>query len=101
MGVVIGKIKCCFCGTKGGIIHSVNEYGIYGEIGKRMFYHPECLEIRQIYPTAFDHRSVDMAIKIVELIQENERKDNSHIIQSYKDKAKTLERSHFEQLIPK
>lgn len=101
MVLIIGKIKCCFCKKKHGVMHSVHDYGIYGDVDKRIFYHPECLEIRQIYPTSFDHKSIDMAVFIVDQLKENHKETNSHIIDKYENNVRKLEVSHWDRMIPK
>mgnify|MGYP007011964212 CR=1 FL=1 len=61
MALVLGKLKCYFCGGKGGLLESVHEYGIYGEIGRRHYYHPECLQAVQIDPEKYGHSWADRA----------------------------------------
>jgi hypothetical protein len=99
MAMVIGKIKCCFCEKKGGIFHSVHEHGIYGEIRKRIFYHPECLELIESYPEVYGHRSVDMALHIHDLRKENIKRNNE-IIPNFKEKVEKLQQCHFERMMP-
>jgi len=101
MAVILGKIKCWFCDEKGGIIHSVHDYGIYGEVGKRVFYHPECLEMVEMDPEKFGHKWADKAIQINEL-QKSQRKDfNGQIVENYQKKVDQLHQNHFEKMMPR
>lgn len=100
MAFTIGKIKCCFCEEKDGIIHSVCAYGIYGDIGKRIFYHPECLEMIEIEPEKFGHIMMDKAININDLRKMNIKKCNDSIIEIFKKKVEKLNSNHFERMIP-
>ena len=101
MAFIIGKIKCHFCGKNNGVLHSVHAYGIYeDEVRKRTFYHPECLELIEIYPENFDHKLLDMAIYINDLRKENIEKCNGKIIKDFKEKVEKLRQNHFERMIP-
>ena len=99
MTIILGKVKCVFCNNKNGLIHSICDYGIYGEIGRRIHYHPECLELVQMYPESFGHRKVDMALKIIDMIQEC-KNFNKNIISKYEKKLEKLKISHFENMMP-
>ena len=101
MPFILGKIKCYFCRKKGGLIHSICDYGIYGEIGKRIFYHPECLEMVQLKPEKFGHGWADKAIHIEELRNENIENCNSSIVDDFNEKVETLHRIHFERMMPR
>jgi len=41
MSIILGKLKCIFCENKEGLLSSIPHYGIYGGVGKRVFYHDE------------------------------------------------------------
>ena len=101
MALVIGKIKCCFCGEKRGVFHSVHQYGIYGETGKRFFYHPECLELIETYPEVYGHKAVDMALHIHELKEKAIKICNGAIIPEFKEKIEKLQQYNFERMMPK
>lgn len=101
MALILGKIKCYFCGKKGGLFYSVHEYGIYGDIGKRIFYHPECMEMVQLEPEKFVHTWMDKALQIEELRKENIKNHNSSIIDNFNKKVEKLHASHFERMMPK
>jgi hypothetical protein len=100
MAIVIGKVKCCFCEKKGGVIESVHAYGTYGEVGKRIFYHVECLEMTETYPEVWGHRAVDMALHIHELRKQN-IEFNDKIIPGFKEKMEELQQHHFERMMPR
>ena len=101
MAFILGKIKCYFCKEKDGFMYSVCDYGIYGAVGSRIFYHPECLEVIQINPEASGHKLMDKAIEIDDLRRDNERNCNKTIAKEYKEKIKKLHQSHFERMMPK
>lgn len=101
MVLILGKIKCWFCGGKDGVIHSVCEYGIYGDAGKRIFYHQECLEMVEVYPEIFGHKTMDKAIHIDDLRKKNMEKCNSKLVKEFNKKIDTLHRNHFERMMPK
>ena len=97
MALILGKIKCHFCGKKNGVIHSVHAYGVYAnDVGKRTFYHPECLEIVEIYPEESGHKIMDMAIYINDLRKENIKKCNKKIIKDFKERVEKLHQNHFD-----
>ncbi len=98
--IVLGKIKCYFCGIKDGLIHSVCAHGIYGEVGKRIFYHPECLQMVEVNPEKFGHRMMDKAIHIEDLRKES-IKCNKELHAEFQEKVDTLHRNHFERMMPK
>jgi len=97
--LLIGKPKCYFCKAKGGLLHSVHAFGIYGEIGMRVYYHPECLELIELEPEKFGHNMVDKALHIHELMEENKRYNKS-IVEKKKEKIAKLHRYCFERMIP-
>ncbi len=99
MAIIIGKIKCYFCGSKDGLLHSVHEHGIYGEAGKRLFYHDQCLKIIEVDPEKFGHKLIDKALHIHELKKQCV-KFNSKIADKFKAKIETLNRNHFERMMP-
>lgn len=101
MAFIIGNVKCFFCGKKQGFFHSCHGYGIYAdEIKRRVFYHPECLELVQMYPEIFGHRKVDRALVILDQIKKNKRQINSDIISNHEKKRQKLLDSHFENMMP-
>lgn len=101
MAFQIGKHKCYFCEEKKGFFHSVHAYGIYGEMGKRIYYHPECLEMVEIEPETFGSIMMDKALHINELKQRNLKNHNSYIVKKHKEKVDKLHRMHFEKMMPK
>ncbi|MHA1620740.1 MAG: hypothetical protein ACTSVO_01260 [Candidatus Heimdallarchaeaceae archaeon] len=101
MAYIFGKIKCYFCDTKDGLMHSVCAYGIYGEAGKRLFYHPECLEMVEYKPEKFGHIMMDKAIHVAELKQNNIKTYNEKIYEEFEKKVQKLHRNHFERMMPK
>ena len=101
MAIILGKIKCWFCDEKAGLIYSVQDYGIYGEVGKRVFYHPECLEMVEMEPEKFGHKWADKAIQINELCKQNRGRCNVQIVEKYKKKIDKLHQNHFERMMPK
>ena len=76
MAFIIGKIKCYFCGSKDGLFQSVCKHGIYGNVGKRFFYHQECLEMIETEPEKFGHIMADRAIIINDLKKECIKNNN-------------------------
>jgi len=100
MAWVIGKLKCYFCGAKGGLFHSVHDYGIYGDVGKRIFYHSECLEMVEIEPEKFGHILTDRAIHIHELRERN-IPFNLTIEELLISKVEKLHKFSFERMMPK
>ena len=100
MALVFGKLRCCFCNSKKGFIHSICDYGSYGEVGRRLHYHPECLELVQMYPEAYGHRAVDQALNIIDL-KKKAMEFNKDIISDYEKKLESLRTSHFENMMPK
>lgn len=101
MALILGKLKCCFCKEKAGILHSVQEYGIYGDVGGRIFYHPECLEMVQIEPEKFGHQWADKAIQINDLYEQNREKCNVDLVKNFQEKVDKLHQSHFERMMPR
>jgi hypothetical protein len=100
MAYIFGKIKCYFCDQKKGVIHSVCDYGMYGEIGKRVFYHPECLEMVEVNPEKFSHTMMDKALHIYELREHNMKQYNNKLVESFNKKVETLHRNNFERMMP-
>ena len=101
MALIFGSLKCCFCEGKMGLFHSVHSYGIYAyDMGKRIFYHPECLEIVEMDPEKYGHKMIDLAIEISDRRKENIKQTNSKIIQEHKEKIETLHRNNFERMMP-
>jgi hypothetical protein len=101
MAIIFGKIKCAFCDRKTGFMCSVHGYGMYAlDVTKRTFYHPECLELIQMYPEAFGHRKADLALDILQRMKENKKRTNKSIIPDYQKKLETLRESHFENMMP-
>lgn len=102
MALIIGKIKCYFCGSKDGLLQSVCGYGIYEEdVGKRFFYHQECLEMVEIDPEKFGHNMVDRAININNLRDRCVEKCNRHIAEKFKEKIEKIHNFNFERMMPK
>jgi len=101
MAIILGKLKCWFCNNKKGILYSVQDYGIYGEVGGRVFYHPECLEMVEMDPEKFSHITADKAIQINELYKQNRESFNSHIIKKFQNRVQTLHKYHFERMMPR
>ena len=100
MALVIGKIKCFFCSGKAGFFHSVHAYGIYGDVGKRLFYHPECLEMIEQEPEKFGHILADKAIHINELKERNMDR-NVNLRKALEEKVEKLHRFNFERMMPR
>jgi len=102
MAIIFGKVKCYFCGEKSGVMQSVHEFGVYAsDIGKRIFYHQECLEMIEIEPEKHGHRMVDKALNIIELKKKCMKMYNSDIVSNYKKKIEALHRNNFERMMPK
>jgi hypothetical protein len=95
------KPKCCFCGEKKGFLHSVHGYGIYGEMGARVYYHPECRNAVEVSPEEYGHINVDKALHIDELEEYCIRNTNSSIVQDFKEKIEKCHTNHFSRMIPK
>jgi hypothetical protein len=100
MAIIFGKIKCYLCGEKDGVFKSVCEYGCYGDVGKRIFYHQECLEMVERKPEKFGHRMIDKALHINDLVKQC-IKYNSNIETNFKKKIESLHRNNFERMMPK
>ena len=80
-------------------MESVCAYGIYGEVGKRIFYHMQCLEMIEVNPEKHGHIMMDKAIHI------NERRKeclqyNDTIEEQFIKKAEKLNRNNFERMLP-
>ena len=100
MALTIGRIKCCLCKNKDGLIRSVCYHGIYGEIGKRIYYHQECLEMIEAKPEKFGHRLIDKVIDINDKVDECKRINNK-IIDGFIKKVEKLHNASFERMMPK
>lgn len=100
MALIIGKPKCIFCDAKSGLLHSVHDYGSYGDIGKRHFYHDECLQMVELEPEKFGHIMTDRALFIHELRERN-MWYNNRIIPEHKEKVQKLNIKNFERMMPK
>ena len=97
---IIGRLKCCFCKNKRGLLSSVHGYGIYESVvGKRIFYHDECLQHVSEFPESYSHTDVDMAIQIVEKKKKNIDM-NEKIISKHKNNIKELQHYTFERMLP-
>ena len=99
MSFIIGKIKCHFCNEKDGIMESVCDHGIYGEVGGRIFFHPQCLEMVELSPEKFGHIMMDKAININDLRRQC-LKFNDKIPEIFQQKVDKLHRNHFEKMLP-
>lgn len=100
MTIILGKVKCYFCGEKNGVFQSVCNYGIYGDVGKRLFYHQECLEMVEKDPEKFGHIMIDRAIQINDLKKEC-IKFNHTVEEKFKQKVEKLHTQNFERMMPK
>lgn len=98
--ITVGTIKCYFCGRIGGVLTSVHDYGSYGEVGLRIHYHRECLELVELYPTAFPSIMVDKVLHIEELKKDQLVDFNSKIIEKYEEKIEKAKQKHFENMMP-
>ena len=99
---IIGKIKCCFCKRKTGMLYSIHSYGIYEyDMGKRIFYHPECLEIVEMDPEKHGHEMMDLALYISDMKRLNIKRTNKKIIKEHQKKVSQLHINHFERMMPK
>jgi len=94
------KPKCAFCGGRYGFLHSVNAYGIYGELGKRYYYHPECMNMVEMEPEKFGHKMVDMAIYLNDRLKECKRETNDNIAKDFKEKVEECHANNFSRMIP-
>jgi len=101
MAIIIGKIKCYFCNGTCGLFHSVHDYGIYGDAGRRIFYHPECLELIEMEPEKYANIMMDKALHIAELREICIKTSNSKIISSFNERVEKLHQKHFERMMPK
>lgn len=95
------KPKCCFCEQKKGFFHSVHAYGIYGEMGSRIYYHPECRSSVEASPEEYGHLNVDKALKISELENTCICNTNQYIVKEFKEKIEKCHANHFSRMIPK
>lgn len=101
MAIIIGKIKCLFCEKPGGDMHSVHKYGIYGDIGKRLFYHEECLKAVNLNPEFYGHLMVDKALYIHELQEKNYKDYTRHAVKKFRDKIEKCHANVFKRMLPK
>jgi len=102
MALILGKIKCCFCNKKDGVITSVCSYGSYGDgdVDGRIFYHEECLQLIEAEPEKFGHRSMDKAIDINSRKKRCNNHFNNNIITNFKKKVEKLNSDSFERMMP-
>ena len=100
MVLMLGKIKCCFCNKKDGILTSVCDYGYYGDVGGRIFYHEECLQLIEAEPEKFGHQMMDKAIDINSRKKTCRTNCNDNIISNFKEKVSKLNASNFERMMP-
>lgn len=100
MAIVIGKLKCYFCGIKDGVMESVCDYGIYGEVGGRIHYHMECLQMIEVSPEKYGNIMADKAIHINDLRRNNMRNCNNELEDNFKKKVAQLFRDNFERMLP-
>lgn len=100
MALILGKLKCCFCDKKDGILTSVCAYGSYSGISSRTFYHEECLELVEAEPEKFGHGMMDKAIDINDRKRECRKRFNDHVIPKFKEKVETLHAANFERMMP-
>ena len=100
MALIIGKIKCYFCNKEDGVMQSLCEYGIYGAIGKRLFYHTECLHLIEVNPTCFPHIMMDKALHVYDLRKQNIKNFNDLIKVEFDKKIEQLQKNHFETMMP-
>lgn len=101
MALILGKLKCFFCEKKEGVLYSVHQYGIYGDVGGRIFYHTECLEMVQLNPEKYGHNWADKAIQIDDLFEKNREKCNNNLAKDFQKKVDKLHQSHFERMMPR
>jgi hypothetical protein len=95
------KPSCYFCELQRGLFHSVHDVGIYGEMGQRLHYHPECLEMVETDPETFGHIMMDKALHINELRKTDLRRINSKLVKDYKKKVEKLHQINFERMMPR
>lgn len=100
MAVILGKIRCYFCNQKKGVMVSIQDYGIYGEVNQRIFYHQECLEMVEIYAEQSGHILVDKAISANELYDKC-IKYNKKIEENFRKKIERLKMKNFNRMIPR
>ena len=100
MALILGKLKCYFCDGKDGLLYSVCDYGIYGEVGKRIHFHRECLQMIECEPEKFGHKMTDRALYINELMEQCIKRCNVHIAERFQKKVDSLHQAHFERMIP-
>jgi len=93
---LLGLEKCCICKELDGILNSTNAHGIYGEVGRKIYFHTHCLKTVTNDPEAHTHLQVDAALNIIRLIEcwasmekRNEKKaeENRTKLSSYKGKV--------------
>jgi len=99
MAFIFGKIKCCFCHEKDGLMESVCDHGIYGDVGGRIFYHHECLQMIEMSPEKYGHIMMDRAININDLRKEG-MKFNDELEEKFQKTVANLQRNHFERMLP-
>ena len=80
-------------------MESVCDHGIYGNVGGRIFYHHECLQMVEMEPEKFGHIVADKAININDLRKDG-MKFNEKLEGKFKRKVEQLQRNHFERMLP-
>ncbi|MDX1806214.1 MAG: hypothetical protein R3267_04215 [Paenisporosarcina sp.] len=99
MAFTVGKLKCYFCGEKDGVFESVCKYGIYGDVGGRIHYHMECLQLIEAAPEKYGNIMVDKAIFINESRQRC-MQFNKELEPKFKKKINELFKHNFERMMP-
>jgi len=99
MALTIGRLKCYFCCDKDGVLESVCDYGIYGDVGGRIHYHMECLQMVEVSPEKFGSIMMDKAIHINELRRAC-MKVNKELEPVFKRKIAQLFKDNFERMMP-
>lgn len=80
-------------------MESVCDHGIYGDVGGRIFYHAECLQMIEMSPEKHGHVLADRAININDLRKQG-LKFNDNIEEKFKKQVAKLQRNHFERMLP-
>jgi hypothetical protein len=84
--------KCFLCGQGGSELKKVPQYGIYGKINKYYAYHPACLKLVLCDPERYNHKKVDMALHIVNLIKDCE-KEKEEILTAKKERQERIKKA--------
>ena len=85
LNVILGH-KCVICGERDKNLESVGDYGIYHNTQK--YFHRSCIKEITCDPEHFKHIQVDMAISIIEKLEE----DNKKVIKRRKNFKKSCEK---------